>query len=93
MPTDVIAACAAPVTVAAVPETLPVTLPVKLPVNKAEETLVRPASVVLVPPNAIFVDPTVIELYVSAPFGILVKFVPVNVGVLVQDGIAPDTST
>ena len=47
----------------------------------------------LAPPNAIFVDPTVIELFVSAPFGMLLKFVPVNVGVLVQLGVAPDTST
>ena len=33
VPTDVIALCAAPVTVAAVPLVLPVTLPVTLPVN------------------------------------------------------------
>ena len=39
MPTDVIADCAAPVTVAAVPETLPVTLPVSGP-EKAVELVV-----------------------------------------------------
>ena len=54
MPTDVIADCAAPVTVAAVPETLPVTLPVNGP-EKAVELVVpvtaRPVeeTVVMVP--------------------------------------------
>ena len=41
VPTEVIAVCAAPVTVAAVPEALPVTFPVILPSNVA--TSVPPA--------------------------------------------------
>ena len=41
-----------------------------------EVTDVNPANVVDVPPNEILVEPTVTELFVSAPFGILVSPAP-----------------
>jgi len=67
--------------------------PVKEPTKVVEVTLVSPAIVVTVEPRLTAVDPIVIELLVNAPFGILVKLVPVKVGVLVQDGEVPDMRT
>ena len=67
-------------------------LPVNAPVNVVAVTDVNPASVVAVAPSEMLVDRTVIELLVSAPFGILLKFVPVSVGVVVQAGVAPDVA-
>ena len=51
-------------------------LPVNAPTNVVDVTELNPASVVPVPPNAIFVKPIVIELFVNAPFGILVNPAP-----------------
>ena len=53
-----------------------------------------PASAVTVPelPKLMAVPLTVTELLVNAPFGIPLKFVPVSVGVVVQDGVAPDVA-
>ena len=54
---EVIAACVAPVTVAAVPDAFPVTSPVKAPTNAVEVILVAPvttpASILIVPSNTI----------------------------------------
>lgn len=60
--------------------------PVNAPVNAVDVTDVSPASVVDVAPSAMFVEPIVSELFVRAPFGIPVKFVPVSVGVFDQLG-------
>jgi hypothetical protein len=55
---------------------------------------VNPVSVVLDAPNAIAVEPTVIELLDNAALGIPEKLVPVNVGVFVQTGgVVPPTRT
>ena len=89
VPTLVIAGWAAAVTVAA----LPLALPVNAPINVVDVTLVSPASVAPVAPKEMLVEPMVIELFVSAPFGIAVKFVPVSIGVFVQPGVVPDTRT
>ena len=51
-------------------------LPDNEPVNVVEVTDVNPANVVDVPPRAIFVEPTVTELFVNAPFGMLVNEAP-----------------
>lgn len=61
-------------------------------VNDVDETDVNPASVVDVAPSAILVDPTVSELFVRPAFGIPVKLVPTNAGVVVNVGVAPDVS-
>jgi hypothetical protein len=73
---DVIEACVAPVTVAAVPLQLPVTLPVKAPVNPVEVTDVSPAKVVALAPRLIEVVPTVTEELVSAEFATLASVPP-----------------
>ena len=60
VPSDVMLLCAAPVTVAAVPDTLPVTLPTTLPVNPSEVIVPNedPASAkVIVPLSASSVMP------------------------------------
>jgi len=70
-----------------------VALPLNAPVNVVAVTPVNPIIEAVVPPNATLVEPIVTELFVNAPFGIPVKLVPVNVGVFVQLGVAPDIST
>ena len=65
--------------------------PVSAPTNVVEVTDVKPAMVVADVPRAILVEPIVIDEFVSAPFGIPVKFVPVSVGAVVQTG-APAVS-
>ena len=59
--------------------------------NNVDETLVNPANVVLEAPNAIAVVPTVVELFVNAPFGIFVKLVPVPVSLVVVKAVAQGT--
>jgi len=66
-------------------------LPVNAPVNPVELTDVNPVNVVTVAPNETAVAPIVTALLDNAPFGIALKFVPVNVGVSVQIG-APAVS-
>ena len=66
-------------------------MPVNAPVNPVDVTDTKPAIVVAAAPNAIAVVPTVTELLVRPPFGMPVKLVPVNVGVVVQLG-APAVS-
>jgi len=66
-------------------------LPVSAPTKVVDVTDVRPANVVTVAPSATLVEPIVTLLFVSAPFGIPLKFVPVSVGVVVQEG-APAVS-
>jgi hypothetical protein len=58
-------------------------LPVRAPTKVVDVTDVRPAMVVAEAPRAIEVEPTVTVLLVSAPLGMLVKFVPA------KDGAAP----
>ena len=57
VPTDVIAVCAALVTVAAVPEVLPVTFPVRFPTNAVDvievAPVTTPASITIAPSNTI----------------------------------------
>ena len=61
-------------------------------VNPVDVTDTNPAIVVCAAPSEIAVVPTVTELFVSPPFGIPVKFVPVSVGVVVQAGVAPEVA-
>ena len=65
-----------------------VAVPVNAPTNVVDVTDVNPATVVVVDPRDMLVDPSVKELFVNAPLGMPVKFVPVNVGVVVNAGIA-----
>ena len=68
VPTDVIALCAAVVTVPAVVAVD--ALPVKAPTNVVDVTEVNPAIVVDVAPNAVEVEPIVIELFAKLAFDI-----------------------
>ena len=63
-------------------------LPVNAPTNVVDVTDANPANVVTVAPNETAVEPIVTWLFVSPPFGIPVKLVPVSVGVVVNAGIA-----
>ena len=78
--------------VAVVADVAVLALPVNAPVNVVAETDVSPAKAVAVAPSDIPVEPIVIELFINAPFGIPLKFVPVNVGVVVHAGVAPDVA-
>src|SRR5271157_5712736 len=70
-------------------------LPVSAPTKVVDVTEVRPANVVTVAPSATLVEPIVTLLFVSAPFGMPVKLVPVRLGVKVHVGVPvpPDTKT
>ena len=71
VPTLVIAVCAAPVTVAAVPDALPVTLPVKSPVIVPPAVIApvatAPVVVIVLEPILILPKPEVIEPESNAP--------------------------
>lgn len=63
--------------------------PVNAPVNDVDVTDAKPATVVVVDPSEILVDPSVNELFVKAPFGIPVMLAPDIVGAPVHVGVAP----
>ncbi|MFA4837155.1 MAG: hypothetical protein WC749_13935, partial [Dehalococcoidia bacterium] len=65
VPSEVIADCAAPVTVAAEPETLPVTLPVKGPLKAVAATV--PATWSLLVEEAVTPIPTIPEAVTESP--------------------------
>ena len=63
-------------------------VPVNAPTKVVDVTDVRPAMVVAELPNDSDVEPIVTLLFVRAPFGMPLKFVPVRVGVVVNVGLA-----
>ena len=66
VPNDVIADCAAPVTVAAVPEASPVTLPTKTVDVIEVAPVTTPASILIVPSNNI-AEPAPGSILIAAP--------------------------